>query len=213
MSELRYTLVADGSSDDALLPILSWLLRFHLPDTIITGRWADLRGLSARPRGLTQRLRKALADFPCALLFVHRDAEREAPDQRYEEVGHAVQALGNPVPYICVVPVRMTEAWLLFDEQAIRRAAGIPNGRGPLGIPDLRRVEREEDPKQVLQRALRQASGLTSRRLAQFRVPIRDVAGFIEDFSPLRALSTFQRLEQDVHRFAQVWLSLSLIHI
>lgn len=29
MNEIRYTLLSDGSSDKALLPILTWLLRLH----------------------------------------------------------------------------------------------------------------------------------------------------------------------------------------
>ena len=31
-----------------------------------------------------------------------------------------------------IVPVRMTEAWLLLDESAIRRVAGRPHGDEPL---------------------------------------------------------------------------------
>ena len=42
MSDLRYTLLADGSSDRALMPILSWLLREHLPHRAIQEEWADL---------------------------------------------------------------------------------------------------------------------------------------------------------------------------
>jgi hypothetical protein len=41
------------------------------------------------------------------------------------------------MPVVCVVPVRMMEAWLLIDEMAIRRVAGNPNGRIPIELPVL----------------------------------------------------------------------------
>jgi hypothetical protein len=45
MMELHYTLISDGSSDRALIPILNWLLKIHLNDWAIQPQWADLRGL------------------------------------------------------------------------------------------------------------------------------------------------------------------------
>src|SRR4051812_38300493 len=123
MSELQYTLLSDGSSDDALLPILSWLLVNRLPETAIQSQWADLRKLRDRPLGLAGRIQAAMDFYPGDLLFVHRDAEREPAANRAEEVRAAVGAVSDPPPFVCVVPVRMMEAWLLFDEPAIRRAA------------------------------------------------------------------------------------------
>ncbi len=55
MRELRYTLVSDGSSDRALLPILSWLLQEHRVLCPIQAEWADLRLLPHPPKGLTAR--------------------------------------------------------------------------------------------------------------------------------------------------------------
>jgi hypothetical protein len=49
---------------------------------------------------------------------------------------------------------------------------------------------------------LRKASGLSGRRLKTFNVPgsqIR-ITDLIEDFSPLRKLKAFQRLEEDIYR-------------
>jgi hypothetical protein len=203
MTELKYTLLADGPSDDALLPVLSWLLVRQLPETAIQPQWADLRKLPVRPRGLSECIRTALELFPCDVLFVHRDAEREPPEHRIHEIRLAVDGVDLPVPHLRVIPVRMTEAWLLFDAAAIRRAAGNPNGDMPLELPALSRVEDLPDPKEVLRSLLREASGLTGRRLKTLRVQVRRVADLIDDFSPLRHLSAFQRLEKDVHAFVQ----------
>jgi hypothetical protein len=45
MREISYTLLCDGSSDKALLPILTWLLRTHQVKCAIQANWADLRRL------------------------------------------------------------------------------------------------------------------------------------------------------------------------
>jgi hypothetical protein len=103
-------------------------------------------------------------------------------------------------PAICVVPVRMTEAWFLFDRAAIRRAAGNPNGRMDLDVPELRRCEALPDPKSVLRDLLVRASGLSGRRLRSFQSHnlLARVSEVVQDFSPLRALSAFQKLEEDI---------------
>src|SRR6266511_2363362 len=141
MRELRLTLLSDGSSDRALLPLLVWLLRQHHVESAIQTAWADLRRLPRPPRGLPQRIQQALELYPCDLLFVHRDAERLAHSARIAEIQRGVELATKqgPLPSVVrVVPVRMQEAWLLFDEAVIRTAAGNPNGRQPLELPRLR---------------------------------------------------------------------------
>ena len=140
MKELRYTLLADGSSDQALLPILAWLLRAQRVQGAIQPQWADLRRMPRPPRALSDKLRLSVALYPCDLLFVHRDAETQTREVRLAEIQRAwdmVRRDLSPLPVICVVPVRMTEAWLLFDESALRQAAGNPQGRRPLSLAAL----------------------------------------------------------------------------
>jgi len=203
MDEFRYTLISDGSSDRALLPILTWVLREKGDVRRVQPEWADLGRLPQPPQSLRERILSAIDLFPCDLLFVHRDAEGEDPKTRRREIRKALQESierGFQVPAVCVVPVRMTEAWLLFDEPAIRFAAGNPNGRKPLIMPELSLIEQIQDPKNALFRILREASGLTGRRLKKFNMDearIR-ITELISDFSPLRQLSAFQRLENDI---------------
>ncbi len=71
---LVYTLLADGSSDQVMMPILEWLLARHGVSRL-QGRWADLRSLRTSPSGLAARISAAHRLYPCDLLFVHRDAE------------------------------------------------------------------------------------------------------------------------------------------
>ena len=206
MTDLHVTLVTDGASDRVLLHHLRWLLEQHLRPTIsIQPQWAALTRLREKPKGLIGRVRSALELYPCDLLVIHRDAEAPDPSPRYQEIKEITQQLGvPPPPLICVVPVRMTEAWLLFDEQAVRRAAANPNGREPLPIP-TGNAENLADPKGTLHEALRSASGLAGRRRKKFDLPgaVQRVPDYIDDFRPLRALSAFARLEQDLVKVIQ----------
>src|SRR4051794_13930674 len=100
---LRYTLVTDGSSDRALLPIINWVLQ-SIPasgERGFVGQWADLRHAQWTASGLRGRIGEALHLYPCDLLFVHRDAEtseREVWQQRCQEIQTAME--GHPIPYV-----------------------------------------------------------------------------------------------------------------
>ena len=211
MQELRYTLVADGSSDRALLPILTWLLRQYCGVIPIQAEFADLRRLSPSPRKLSERIDRSVELYPCDLLFVHRDAENAPIEEREAEIRKALgeSSVEGSVRVVCVVPVRMQEAWLLIDEAALRRAAGNPNGTQPLAMPDVQRLEELTDPKQLIRELLRQASELQGRRLERFnwRSSAHRVAKIIDDFSVLYKLAAFQRLAAAVEQVvtAEEW--------
>ena len=201
---IRFTLVADGSSDRALVPVLVWLLREHFGNIPIHREFADLRRLLNPPRKLDDRIARSIELYPCDLLFVHRDAERETIDKREAEIRESLgrSPIDKALPVVCVVPVRMQEAWLLVDKSALRKAAGNPRGRRPLQVPDPKTLEDLPDPKQTLHELLRQASELQGRRLKGFNRDVRTrvyrVAQEIGAFGLLRGLRAFRRLERRV---------------
>jgi hypothetical protein len=195
----RYTLLGDGASDRCLVAVVDWLLS-QIPGVGGEGfisQVADLRGLSPPPLDLRSRIRSAHEQLPCDLLFVHRDAEGVSLGVRIEEIRVAAESTG--LVHVPVVPVRMTEAWLLIEEDAIRRAADNPSGRTDLPLPALRSLERESHPKDILRRCLIVASEKRGRRLDQFQrdLPsrIHRVAELITDYAPLRQLPAFARFE------------------
>jgi hypothetical protein len=205
---LRHTLISDGPTDANLIPIINWTLReaggVVLPDGVRAEFWR----LPAPPGSLADRIRKAVELYPCDVLFVHRDAEKDPPGSRDAEIQAAVARAaesGCRIPAVAVIPVRMLEAWLLFDERAIRQAAGNPNGQVVLPLPPMSKLERRPDPKQDLRDALRAASELSGRRLKKFdtRQAFWRVVDFIEDFSPLRQLRAFAAFEDSVRRICQ----------
>jgi len=200
MKEIRYTLLSDGSSDKALLPILSWLLYQHCPEYAIQSQWADLGRLPKPPKQLPEKIKKTVEIYLCDLLFVHRDAEGISGEKRTDEIRRALAGLTHP-PAVCVVPVRMTEAWLLSDEIAIRKAASNPNGRQPLQLPAMNNIEKLPNPKLILHDLLRLASGTSSKRrlkrLAVNRFASR-VTKFTSSFALLRELAAFRNLEEEL---------------
>lgn len=202
--EVRYTLLAEGSSDSALLPILDWCIRQRDNGSSILSQRADFGHLRHPPKGLTERILKAIDLFPCDLLFIHRDADAQPFQNRHDEISTAVAAIPDkPASFprhVCVVPIRMTEVWLLTSDNALRHAAGNPNGTAPLNLPPVNRLERHADPKRLLSQSLEKASGLRSRNLKKFSASraVHNISNHITDFASLRQLGAFRKFEADL---------------
>jgi len=199
MTELVYTLLAEGSSDKALMDILRWAIKHRLKDVPVQGHYADLRLLRKAPGALSERIRAAVELYPCDLLFVHRDSDAASPQQRKQEIQAAYEESGLSSPgMVMVIPVRMTEAWLLLDEEAIRGAAGNPNGKEPLDLPQA--PDQIPNPKEVLGELLKQASGLPGRRRKSFRPErcIWQIPGRMKEFAILRRLAAFVDFETEL---------------
>jgi hypothetical protein len=79
---------------------------------------------------------------------------------------------------------------------------GNPRGSVRLALPSLADLERQPDPKTMLLDLLRQATELSGRRSRGFRPQpaVHRLAELIRDFSPLRQLSAFRTLEDEVRR-------------
>lgn len=192
---LTYTLLTDGSSDRTLIPIINWAFE-QIPNIRFNAQYADV---SLKPSaGLFRRAEAAIKIYECDILVVHRDAEAIPAEDRIEEIRGFLTNLNKP--YIPIVPIRMSEAWLLIDEQAIRSAANNPNGKKRLDIPKINRLERIADPKDVLFEKLKLASELPPGRLRKFRPEScrHRVAELISDFSQLRQISAFKQFEHDL---------------
>jgi hypothetical protein len=203
---LAFTLAGDGATDRSLRTVLEWVLG-QLP---LLRNHGFVVQVAAPGTNLRERLTRALRDYPCDVLFVHRDAEKEPREKRLEEIRRAVSEAGV-LACVPVVPVRMTEAWLLIDEEAIRRAAGNPNGEVLLSLPKVASLESVPDPKKLLRECLIRASEKTGRRLQQFERDLGEraerVAELITDFSPLRQLPAFKSFENDAREILKSLLS------
>jgi len=203
MPEVKYTLLTEGTSDKALIPIINWIFRQQRNDLAVNSDWSDPSQSFTKPHGLLNKIRYSLDFYPCDILFVHRDSDNKLPENRHKEITEAFDKCKSNLPLICVVPVKMVEAWLLFDETAIRDSVGNPNGKVQLDLPKISQLEALTNPKEVLRNALTTASELTGRRKKDFgnAEMLVQLSQLIEDYSPLRQLSAFQRLEKEIKAY------------
>ena len=202
-SVLTYTLLADGPSDEAITRVIDWLVKDVAPSLTPLPQFADLRGLPRPPKMLHQQIETALRLHPCDILFIHRDAENQSPSARRAEIQSAVNQVSPVGEHIPVVPVRMTEAWLLSDERAIRGASGNPNGIARLQLPAIARLEELADPKQSLRELLSQAAAIATRlpyrqRELATAATTKRVANLTGSFAALSGVPAFALLRDDI---------------
>ena len=200
MKRITATLITDGSSDKLLAPLIELLFSAH---TDLAYQVNCTEGLPPLSSGLEARINSALRLFPCDCLFVHRDAEGVDASIRQQEIQASWSASKQPPVLICVVPVRMTEAWLIANDKPIRLAVGNPNGNVVLNLPAVKDIESCPNPKEILFSALKTASELSASRKQRFK-PDRyrhRVSELTDDLTPLRRLSSFRHLEAQVEEF------------
>ncbi len=190
-SVITVGLVGDGTSDQLLFGPIRWV-----------GNKANCR-LNLEPYDSisksASRLSSDISHGALDLLIVHRDAEKQAPQLRKGEIEAFVSSLPT-INWIPVVPVRMTESWFLFDETALRAAAGNPAGKCPLNLPKLNKVESDPNSKETIKIVLEQATELSGRRLKSFswREALHRLPDLIEDYSPLEVLPAFADFSREM---------------
>ena len=169
-ARVRFVLVSEGSSERDLVP--------HLQDLCVRagageayGFWPDLGRLQKPPgRTVLAKVEAALRLEPGSnLVFVHRDADGPDAGEVIEQIDAAVLTAAGCPPHVPVVPVQELEAWLLVDQEAIRRVVGKPMGKVRLGLPAVNRIEVLASPKEVLDQALLSASAKSGRHLERVK--------------------------------------------
>lgn len=184
--QLTFSVVADGGTDRLLVPIIQWAIHRLDPEVEI------LEPEFVKRTGSVMEFLK-LYDSGVMLVFVHRDSENAGLEERLREFESPSRS--DIVP---VIPVRMSEAWLLIDKHAVARAAGASSS--VVSIPRLSEIENISNPKKRLDNLILEAAGNPSgRRLKNIRRSIVDrrisVASFISDFSPLENLPAFRHFQ------------------
>ncbi len=201
--------IAEGSSDHPLADLVESLfltqgvsLRLTKPDFAALDKVAkDVRSRVAA--GLK------LIGGPVDLIVVHRDADNAGHQARRQEISDAVGSVSGSAALVPVIPVRMTEAWLLLDEALIRQVAGNPRGRMGLGLPKVHEVESVADPKELLRRCLLTAADETGRRRdsvqKRFFQHRRQLLERLETSGSLTKLPSWNRLVDDVAGVIKEW--------
>ena len=132
---MRFVLVCEGQSDAGLVPHIQQMIIENSGEAEVQGEhWCHGSQLESKIRGGLKA-----ADNMVDLLFVHRDANNAGADARQREIDLAVAAALKAPRFVAVIPVRMTEAWLLLDETAIRKVVGKSKRAGTVGSANAAR--------------------------------------------------------------------------
>lgn len=182
-------MICDGGTDRALIPIINWAI--HRLDPGVEILEPDFRKRQGSLQAFLQK-----HESNAMLIFVHRDSEKETRSERLREF-EGVDRQG----VVPLIPVRMTEAWLLFDSLAIARAADAPGAS--VVVPSLGSIETLPDPKALLEELLLEAAGnptgrkrkMFKRRIVSRRV---SVASLISDYAPLEQLPAFAAFQAEL---------------
>ena len=196
---VSFAFLCEGSSDTGLIAHLETLL-MHFGAQEVTGMPDTRKGtIPARLRQLLTEATEAGID----MVFIHRDSDGPDRDGREREIRRGVEESGFPHPFIPVIPVQETEAWLLLDEQAIRDVVAS-KGKQPLKLPKPNAIEGARNPKEILQKALLAASETSGRRLKKeknsFSRHRRVLMQRLDPFGAVRNLPSWQCLERDIQR-------------
>lgn len=199
----QFALLHEGPSDAGLVAVLETLL--------VEAGFDEVYGEARLKKGSVGETLASMADNQESfhVVFVHRDADRAGRDARAAEISRAAMsvtwAAGDEPRVVPVIPVTMTEAWLLLEETAIRAICGNPRGTEALNLPKLHEIEGIADPKTLLFDALRKAAPRGGRR----RVTDREVGSWrsrllerLDVHGQVTQLSAWKALEKDI---AGVW--------
>lgn len=117
---VSFAFLCEGSSDTGLIA--------HLETLLVYFGVQEATGMPDTRKGtIPARLRQLRAEGTEAgidMVFIHRDSDDPDRKGREREIRRGVEESGFPHPFIPVIPVQETEAWLLLDEP------GDPGRRG-----------------------------------------------------------------------------------
>lgn len=208
--KINFVLIGEGTSDLRMLTHIENILIAEGFDEV-SGK-ALLQEYGNPPIGNTvsEKITAARRQFPNANLFiVHRDADGAGVAARRNEISKAFLDLEPDLStdYVCMIPVRMLEAWLLACPRLINRVAGSKFEDSSIKcLPALKQLESKVAAKDLLLEALCEASGVQGGRLASFKKRFFEMrARLTEDLEvdgPQNQLPSYAAFRDDLRSFA-----------
>ena len=142
-------------------------------------------------------------------LIVHADADRRDPAQAHVKrmqpgIAQVIAARAKE-PGLCdqivpLIPVHMTEAWMLADAEALCAIIGTVMGAADIGLPlQPHEVEGIADPKRVLHQAIQRALAGRPRRRRQIeRAEIDEPLARQISLAKLARVPAYQQFTDDL---------------
>jgi hypothetical protein len=212
-NRITFLLLCEGTSDMPLAQVIEKLVVRSGANPVTGIPRASERGLRSTEDKLEHLLEIIrsldLEQQSLDFVVVHCDADSKDPEMRIAKIRDALIEKG--IIGIPVVPVQMTEAWLLTDADAIRTVVGRPSKQTDLQLPAISRIEHTHDPKRTLFNALREASDTTGRdrkklnsNLGEYR---RRLLQRIDIDGEVNRLSSWKRMVEDVESIVHTVLA------
>ena len=210
MKNVALALYAEGSTDQLFLPEV--IRRTAKQNLIQSGQqYIDVKPvdpISFSKTGMKQDeciLQAARRAASYNILIIHADADYRTAERALKErfyPGYSLVQQAQEAVCRCVlpiVPVQMTEAWMLADPEALRAALGTSKKVQDLGLPlKAKLVEADSDPKHTLKMIVSKANTHRSR---QRFVEVNSLYTFLGrkvDLSRLRDVPAYQRFVHDL---------------
>ena len=209
MQYLGLALYAEGRTDYQFLCPL--LLRVCLSACSLAAQCIEVgdvlpldHSVSLNGASRADRIAQAAQDAAPAwnVLFVHADADGDAGRALRESILPGLDLVhGMDLPRtagVAVVPVRMTESWVLADRDALRAVFGSTLDDAALGLTfNSAALERLADPKRMLDEAFA-ATRPAGRRAHAGVMALLNALGEQVALEKLRVLPAFRALEADI---------------
>lgn len=204
---LTATLIRDGKSDTGMLtPIISWLFNDLYDDIILEMQSEDFKNVAYEIKvgDILEKIKYVGKEINPDIIFVHRDSEKQGYDARLAEIEDKIKNSNFYDKIVRVIPIRMTEAWLLTDARAICIASGIKDKKKFKQVqdklPKIGKIEEVSHPKMAIQDIIRELKKDKSSRNRGLP-PMALIADNTENFAALRNLSAFKKFEEEVKTF------------
>lgn len=150
--------------------------------------------------------RKGVNDFGIAILCVHADADDSNDKTVYRyKMNPALSEIEKQDDDVCkiivpIVPVQMTEAWILADKNLLKKEIGTNKTDRELGI--YREPEQYSDPKTTIEDAIRIAQRERPKRHRR-ELTIADLymsIGQSVSIGKLKQLSSYNKFQDNIRR-------------
>lgn len=207
MSILSLAVFAEGRSDERFLPIIIQ----RTAEKIIAKRGHDTTDVLEpqvvpKPKDANGRdqciLAVARQTSGYHALIIHADADQRTAERALSErINPGVElARQAGINHHCIplIPVRMTEAWLMADPEKLLETIGTNTTAAELNLPTHpHEVETISNPKASLNDILRQAK--TRRRKAQVKIKdIYEPVARTMDLERLWSVPAYQQFVEDI---------------
>ncbi|MDR2498701.1 MAG: DUF4276 family protein [Tannerellaceae bacterium] len=206
--ELRIGLFAEGTTDERFLPsIIKRTIERLSKNSPVHIDACDIIIIRSDADKFTQKAveaaRKGFKDYNIDILCLHADADDKNDSNTYktriDPALAAIQKAGEDVCQVIVplVPVWMTEAWMLADKECFKREIGTSKSYSELGLN--KKPEKEGKPKEAIREAIRKAyAGKPKKRRKELDITdLYQIIGqstSLSELDKLSSYSTFRKL-------------------